>query len=199
MNDEIRKKIIYIFKQNHGYSSTGEIKQQGIHNTYLTDLENEGVIKKVKRGLYVMNDYETQSGLVEAIKLVPRGVVCLTSALSFYQLTTFEPLAFDIAIEHRRKIVLPDYPPIRLLYFTQKRFEIGRVIKTIEDQEILIYEKEKTLCDAVYYRNKIGIDIVKEVLQNYIRQPGKNIQKLLEYASELRVERIIQQYLEVLV
>jgi predicted transcriptional regulator of viral defense system len=199
MNDELRKKILYIFEQNHGYSSTGEVREQGIHNTYLIELEKEGIIKKAKRGLYVLAGKEPESGLIEAMRLVPGGVVCLTSALSFFHLTTIEPLSIYIAIEHKRKIVLPEYPPIRLIYFTDKRFKTGIFIHKIDSQEIRLYNKEKTLCDAVFYRHKIGIDIVKEALQNYTREQGKNIKKLLDLAKTLRVEKVIRQYLEVLV
>ena len=63
----------------------------------------------------------------------------------------------------------------------------------------MIYDKEKTLCDAVFYRNKIGIDIIKEALQNYARQPSVNIQKILDLAKDLRVEKTLQKYLEVLI
>jgi hypothetical protein len=83
----------------------------------------------------------------------------------------------ELAIEHKRKIVLPEHPLIRLIYFSKNRFETGISFQRIEAEEIRIYDKEKTLCDAVYYRNKIGIDIVKEALRNYTREPGKNLQK----------------------
>lgn len=199
MKEEIRKKILYIFEQNHGYSSTSEIQAQGIHNTYLTELEQEGTIRKAKRGLYVLSNHEPGSSLIEALRLVPGGVICLNSALAFYHLTTFQPLSVEIAIEHKRKIVLPEHPPIRLVYFSKERFETGISFQRIETEEIRVYEKEKTLCDVVYYRHKIGIDIVKEALRNYTSEPGKNLQKLLATADELRVGGMIRRYLEVLV
>ncbi len=199
MKDEIRKRIMLIFTENHGYVSTGEIQEQGIHNTYLAELEKEGTIRKVKRGLYVLTNHEPRSSLIEAICLVTDGVICLNSALAFYHLTTFQPLAVEIAIEHKRKIVLPSHPPIHLVYFGKKRFEIGISFQKINDGKIRIYNKEKTLCDAVYYRHKIGIDIVKEALRNYIREPIKNLPKLIETADVLRVGNMIRRYLEVLV
>jgi predicted transcriptional regulator of viral defense system len=198
MTSQSREKILHIFNQNHGYSTTGAIMEQGIHNSYLTELENEGLIKKIKRGLYILTDREPESGLVDASRLIPGGVICLTSALAFYDLTTVEPLSTDIAIAHKRKIVIPEYPPIHLVYFTKNRFETGISARTVEGRIIQVYDREKTLCDAVFYRHKIGIDIVKESLQNYIRAPGKNIQRLLSLAATLRVEKSIRNYLEVL-
>jgi len=199
MKDEIRKKILYIFGQNHGYSSTSEIQDKGIHNTYLAELEQEGTIRKAKRGLYVLSNLEPGSSLIEALRIVPGGVICLNSALAFYHLSTFQPLSVELAIEHKRKIVLPEHPLIRLVYFSKERFETGISFQKIEAEEIRIYDKEKTLCDAVFYRNKIGIDIVKEALRNYTREPGRNLQKLLETADELRVGSMIRRYLEILV
>jgi predicted transcriptional regulator of viral defense system len=199
MKDEIRNRIIYIFEQNNGYGSTGEIQAHGIHNAYLTELEKEGTIRKVKQGLYVLSSHTPDSSLVEALRIVPGGVVCLSSALAFHHLTTFQPLSIEIAIERKRKIVLPDFPPIRLVYFSKDRFETGVTMGKAGGKKIRVYDKEKTICDVVFYRNKIGLDIVKEALRNYLRETGRDIAKLLSTADRLREGNMIRNYLEVLV
>ena len=199
MQDNIRKRIIHLFEQNHGYSSTGDIQKQGIHNTYLAELEQEGSIRKVKQGLYVLTNHTPDSSLAEALKIVSGGVVCLASALAFHKLTTFQPLSVEIAIERKRKVVLPEYPPIRLVYFSKDRLVTGISHEKIVNDEIRVYDKEKALCDIVFYRNKIGLDIVKESLRNYLRERGRNISKLLATADKLREGTLIRSYLEVIV
>lgn len=131
--------------------------------------------------------------------IVPNGVICLASALSFYQLTTYEPLSTEITVRNKRKIVLPKNPPIHLYYFTKTRYETGISIQKIYGREIKIYDKEKTICDLVFYRNKIGKNIVHEVLSMYVKSRDKNIFKLFNYARKLRVCKQIQQYMEILV
>lgn len=69
----------------------------------------------------------------------------------------------------------------------------------VDGYPVKVYDKEKTLCDLVYYRNKIGQDIVREAIDIYIRAKDRNIQKLMQYAGDLRVSVIVKKYLEVLI
>ena len=69
----------------------------------------------------------------------------------------------------------------------------------VDGHSIKVYDMEKTLCDIIYYRNKIGQDIVREALDSYIRHKDKNIQKLMQYSDVLRVSATMKKYLEVLI
>ena len=69
----------------------------------------------------------------------------------------------------------------------------------VDGYPVKVFDKEKTLCDIIYYRNKIGQDIVREALDSYIRNKDKNIQKLMQYADILRVSATMKKYLEVLI
>lgn len=122
------------------------------------------------------------------------------SALSYYELTTYNPWEYYIAI-HRdsTKVKNIEYPPIKLIYFSDKQFNIGITTINVNGNKVKIYDKEKTICDCVRYRNKIGMDIFKEVLKEYIRSKEQNINKLMEYAKELGVKNVLQDYLEVLI
>lgn len=46
--------------------------------------------------------------------------------------------------------------------------------------------------------NKVGIDETKEILVNYLARKERNLNKLHRYAKELRCEKILSTYLEVL-
>ena len=199
MKEEIKDKIIAIFVNNHGCSSTSAITEAGIHHKYLHILEDEGIIEKVKRGLYILTEQRNESTFYETMNIVPGGIICLASALSYYQLTSYEPLSTEIAIRNKRKIILPENPPIHLYYFSKTRYEEGISIQEINGKKFKIYDKEKTICDLIFYRNKIGKDIVQEVLSNYVKSRDKNISKLFEYSRKLRVYKLVQQYLDVLV
>ena len=62
---------------------------------------------------------------------------------------------------------------------------------------IPIFDIERSVCDAIKYRNKVGIDVMAEILQNYLRRPDRNISRLMDYASKLRIRKTLNQYLEV--
>lgn len=98
----------------------------------------------------------------------------------------------------KSKAFLPDYPPIKVYYWSEKYWSIGITEVKIGNTLVSIYEKEKSVCDAIRYRNKIGKDVEKEVLKTYLKEKGRNIEKLLRYARILRVEEQMETYLSIL-
>lgn len=197
MNQQ-KTQLIQFFQERHGYLRTRDIQSAGIHNTQLNSLLEEGLIVKLKQGLYKLADWETEDELEDVAHLVPNGVVCLLSAWNYYELSDYVPPEYHFALEKNEKIVLPDYPPIQLYYWTQKYWELGITFVKIGQTEVKIYDKEKCVCDAVRYRNKLGKEVEKEVLENYLKLPDRNIDLLLNYAEQLRVKTSLSQYLELL-
>lgn len=74
--------------------------------------------------------------------------------------------------------------------------EFGIIKKSISGYDVLITDMERTVCDAVKYRNKIGFDVCGEVIDNYLKKENRNISLLHEYAQKLRVKNIMTTYLE---
>jgi predicted transcriptional regulator of viral defense system len=166
-------------------------------------LEAAGLITKVSRGLYRWNNLAVPNQMVEVGRLVPKGVFCLFSALAYYGLTTYIPHEYHLAIKQKEKISLPDYPPIKVYFWSRQAQEAGVVTHTVSEGDaipatIRMYDVEKTIGDALKYRHKIGKDLVSEVLKNYLKRRGRNLDKLMDYAKVLRVEKILQEYLSVL-
>ena len=112
-------------------------------------------------------------------------------------MTTQIPNAYYVAIGRARKIVLPDYPEFQLVYQSDNLLSIGATRKTVQGYDIPIFDIERSVCDAIKYRNKVGIDVMAEILQNYLRRPDRNISRLMDYASKLRIRKTLNQYLEV--
>ncbi len=61
-----------------------------------------------------------------------------------------------------------------------------------------MYDREKTICDIIRFRNTLGLDIAMEALKEYLKDRARNIPRLLEYAKLLRMEGSIRGYLEAL-
>lgn len=119
--------------------------------------------------------------------------------MAYYDLTTYNLWQYEIAIERTKKVTIPDYPPIKLVCFSNKQLELGIVEADIDGHQVRIYDKEKTICDCVGYRNKIGIDLVKEGINEYLKRKDKDLNKLMKYAEVCRVQKVLKEYLEVLV
>jgi predicted transcriptional regulator of viral defense system len=198
---QVSEVVWEIFNQQRGFAKTKDIVNQGITSYYIRKLEAEGEIIRIKQGLYRHAKYETEqyNEWIEISKIIPNGVICLLSAMSFYELTTYNPWEYQVAIfRGAKKPSLPEYPPIKIMYFSDNRFHLGVDEVVMDGSRIQIYDREKTICDMIFYREKVGIDLMKEGLRNYLKQPSKNITKLMKYAKDLRINTILQKYLEVL-
>lgn len=190
-----------IIMQEGHFVTAARLKQHGLNSYDIGQLVAGKSLERVKRGLYRWRQYREECNeMVEVANIVPKGVFCLHTAINYYELSTYIPKEYNIAIlRTMRKPGLPDYPPIKVVYFSAERYYTGVSDIIIDDQKIPIYDLEKTVCDAVAYRNKLGIDIVREVMENYISRPDKKLQRLAGYAEKLRIARIMNTYLEILI
>lgn len=172
-------------RQNGGYISSAEAKEKNLYNKLLYEVEKETIIR-VRQGIYALKEGLAKP-MVDVDRLVPGGVLCMYSAWSYYGLSTQIPLSYCIAIEHSRKVVLPQFPPIELYYLSSKVFELGVTEAVIEGFTVKIYDLEKSVCDAIKYRNRVGIDVSSEILRNYLSRKDCDITKLYLYANAMRI------------
>lgn len=184
---------------------TDKLKEKGFVSTrhlsdwqeqQLQDAVRKGEAVRLKNGIYADIDALANT-MVDIRIIVPGGILCLWSAWSVYSLTTQIPNAYYIAIERTRKIVLPDYPEFQLVYQSDNLLSIGATRKNVQGYDIPIFDVERSVCDAIKYRNKVGIDVMAEILQTYLKRPDRNISRLMDYASRLRIRKTLNQYLEV--
>lgn len=94
---------------------------------------------------------------------------------------------------------MPEYPPIKLYYWEEAAYETGIIEAEVEGEMVEIYDAEKTVCDMVRYQKKVGMDILKEVLNTYLQRKPRNIHKLLEYASALNIGEEVNKLVTLLV
>jgi hypothetical protein len=74
-------------------SPARDFTEAGIPRVYLRRLRDEGQLVRTGRGLYQIPgvEFSTAHSLAEAVRILPRGVVCLLSALQHHGLTTQTP------------------------------------------------------------------------------------------------------------
>ena len=192
-----KEKIITLFRKNNGLLTLQNLADVGINKYHLGKLIATNEVERLKPGLFKLIDYNLNS-YHQITKLIPNGIFCLYSAWAFYELTTYMPHEFHIAIEKKSKIKLPEYPPIKLYYWEEKMLNIGIDTQTEDGTSFHIYALEKSVCDAVKFRNKIGTDILNEVLKGYLKRKDKNLERLIGFSRKLKVEKILKNYLEIL-
>lgn len=177
-----------------------ELKKMGFSYYKIQKLQRDGILSRINRSTYENFNYKgDENDFFTAEAYVPNGVICLMSAARYYELTNFLPDAVDVAIERKHKVnTLPDWPEIRIFYFDPSRMRIGVTEIQNGDNQFHIFDIEKTVVDIIYYRNKVGIEEMTEVLKNYLKRPDRQIDQLYTYAKQLRCEKAVRTYLEVL-
>lgn len=181
--------------------SVEELKAAGFSHYKINQMVDDGTLLKLNKKYYENTNYQgEESDFYYVSAYAPKGVVCLMSAASYYNLTTFRPDSIDVAIQRKSKVsTMPDWPTLSVYYYADDRFEIG--VETIRDgkNQFKIYDIEKTVVDIVFFREKVGIEETKEILVNYLRRKDRNLNRLLRYAEMLKCGDIMKTYLEVLV
>ena len=186
--------IIDTLQEQGGFITTGEVKSRGEYEQ-LRRAAEAGTVMRLRKGIYAECS-ALANNMIDVERIVPHGILCLYSAFAYYGLSTQVPSATCVAIEAKRKVRLPDYPPIDLYYWKKENLEFGIISRNISGYDVRITDIERTVCDAVKYRNKIGLDVCGEVIDSYLKKEDRNISLLHEYALKLRVKNILRTYLE---
>lgn len=156
---------------------------------------------RLARGLYQLPDAQVEAAhtLAEAASLVPKGVVCLVSALQFHELTLRMPPAVWMAIDRtawRPKIA---YPRIRFVRFTGPFLTDGVSRHRFEGAEVPITDPARTIVDCFRYRNKIGLGVAMEGLREGLRRRRCSPDELWHQAQRMRIWSVMRPYVEAMV
>jgi predicted transcriptional regulator of viral defense system len=174
---------------------------ENIEPETLARLVRDGHAIRPARGLYQLPDAQVDAAqsFAEAAALVPKGIICLISALQFHRLTLQMPSAVWMAIERTAWRPTISYPPIRFVRFSGWAMIEGVEQYPIQSRKVPITNPARTIVDCFRYRNKIGIDVAMEGLREGIRQRQCTSDQLWHYGKMARVWTVMRPYVETVV
>jgi predicted transcriptional regulator of viral defense system len=186
--------------QRLGVVRPGDLEARGIPRGRIYRLLRQGLVERKARGLYMASDHAptAEHALAQVAKKVPKGVICLLSALQYHELTTQLPHEVWVAIAEKARRPRIEYPPVRIVRFSGPALAQGVETHEIEGVRVRITSVAKTLADCFKYRNKIGLDVALEALREAWRERKTTMDEIDRFARICRVERIMRPYLEVL-
>jgi len=178
-----------------------DLDPYNIPRTCLSRLCAAGKLRRIARGLYILpnNNTTEHHSLAEACKRVPKGVVCLLSALLFHDLTTQAPFEVWLAISEKAWRPRLEYPPLRIVRFSQTTLNAGVEEHQVEGVTVRVYSPAKTIADCFKYRNKIGLDVAIEALRECRRARRCSMDDIWHFAGICRVQNVMRPYLEAIV
>ena len=194
------QRAVSIFKQKGGVLKTAEVLKAGIHRSTLYALVKNGKLERISRSVYRLTDSPPLSNpdLILVAKRIPKGVICLLSALSFHDITTHIPHEIHIALSFGTEEPRLEYPPIRTFRFSNMAFTEGIQTHRIDRAKVKVYSPEKTLADCFKFRNTIGLDTAIEALKLYRNRRDMKVDEIMHFATICRVTKIMRPYLEAL-
>jgi predicted transcriptional regulator of viral defense system len=175
-----------------------DLADAGLPRDYLWRLYKAGDLERLERGLYAVpgSAFTENRGLAMVARRVPKGVVCLLSALRFHELTTQDPFEVWLAVERGSRVPRGGYPPLRPFVFSKAVFNAGIEEHAIEGATVRVYSPAKTVADCFRYRNKVGLDVALEALRDCWRQRRSTMDEIWDSARVCRVANVIRPYLE---
>jgi predicted transcriptional regulator of viral defense system len=199
MTETRLKKLENLFMQDKPVLRTAVLHSGGFCGKDIAELLQTGKLRKVHRGYYAQGHETDTSGFEVLALLVPEAVFSFFSAAQYHDLTTVIPQSLEITLPSvMRTPVLPENLHVKVYKSIIPIYQVGIELVKMDNAAVKMYDRERTVCDFIRMRLKIGKDVALEVLKNYM-SGRKNLQKLYEYARKLQIEGVIRPYLEVLV
>ena len=198
-SDNQQTKALAMLRRN-GLTRLSEFRQAGITAATISRLEAAGAISRLARGLYQLPDAAVGANhtLAEASKLVPKGIICLTSALAFHELTDQIPARVWLAIGPKDWRPRLKYPPMRFAHFSVKQLRAGVEHHSIEGASVPIFSITKTIADLFRYRRQVGINIAIEGLREAIQRRKATPGEIARSATEGGVWKVMEPYMSAL-
>ena len=181
-----------------GLVRSRDLRSAGIPRVYLRQLVEHGELVKTGRGLYVhsrMSLTENHS-LAEAAKLVPKGVICLLSALRFHELTTENPAEVWLAVPRGMRRPKSGAPALRVMQFSGRAMTAGIERHNIEGVSVPVYSVAKTVADCFRFRNRIGVNLAVDALRDAWQSRKATSEDLWRFAGIGRVQNVMRPYFD---
>lgn len=189
----LMKQIIELLEKNNGLVKTSQLYELNMDFRKIQSLVTEGVLERVKNGYYGMG-FQNRDEETIVSSLFEDGVLCMDSALYYYHYLREKPYCWHLAVDKNtsKSRFRMDYPLVQPYFTEPEILKLGAKRVPLGSGSIGIYEKERLICDCLKFEEKLEREVLKNALQCYIREPNKDIQKLMEYARARRVVQKIQ-------
>ena len=183
-----------------GIAKTSDFVAAGIPAVDIVNLCNTGYLDRIRHGYYQLAEADTSSEEQLLAALIPKGIVCVESALFHYGYSNFAPRKWSIAVPRsmsRTKLEV-DALALQTYYVQTEIYELGRVTDDFYGVKLSVYDRERTICDCFKYRSRLDHEIFSKALNAYAKDEKKNLRNLSIYAKKLRVYKKVNELMSVL-
>lgn len=183
-----------IFSRYDYVMTTGQLSDEKLYYRAIQKMLDQGLIEKVKRGCYHWIEDNGTSEVAIINRLFPDAVLCMETALFYYEYSDRNPAEWHITIDKNasRQRIQIDYPFIKAYRVEPELLTLGEIKGEIARIEVRIYDRDRTICDVLRNMNKMDKEVFNKAVQGYVEDSKKNIPNLMQYAKVLRAENRVK-------
>jgi len=187
-----------LLQENKGFLRTSEAVKAGVSRAYWGEYIRKHGLERIAHGLYMSPDAWEDEMYVIQVRY-PQAVFSHESALYLLDLADREPLKYSVTLKAGTNATGLTKQGVQVYKVKEELHDVG-VTKTRSPagHTLRIYNPERTICDLIRSRSNIEIQDLLTAIKEYVRLKEKNIPLLMRYAKAFSVQKIVKQYLEVL-
>ena len=194
LDEKLINAVRKIFSEHDYIMTTAQLDSYRIYYPDIRLLLNAGYIEKIKRGYYHWAETYGEQEVKIINRLFPDAVLCMETALFYYQYSDRNPAEWNITIDKNvsRSRTNIDYPFVKAYRVEPDLVPLGETKGSINFVDVRIYDRDRTICDVLRNMNKMDKEIFNKAIQGYVKDQKKNIPNLMEYAKVLRLQKRVK-------
>jgi predicted transcriptional regulator of viral defense system len=187
-----------LMQENKGFIKTSDAVRAGVSKAYFGEYAKDRGLERAAHGLYMSRDAWDDGMYVIQVRY-PEAVFSHETALYLLNLAEREPTQYAVTLKAGTNTSSLTKSGVKVYKIKRELFEEGIIqVRSPAGHSLRTYNLERTICDLLRSRRNIEAQGLQTAIKEYVRQKDKNIPLLMRYAKAFSVEKIIRQYLEVL-
>jgi predicted transcriptional regulator of viral defense system len=192
------EQIKKLIAASDGMIQTSQVTDAGIAKAVLYQYVKENDMEQIAHGVYATQDSWTDAMYLVHLRC-KQAVFSHETALFLHDLTDREPLEYEITVKTGYNPSKLKGDGIRVYTIKKELHEEGIIMmQTPFGHSVPVYNMERTICDIIRNRNNTEMQTFQNALKQYAKRKDKNLRLLMQYAGKFHVEKILRQYLEIL-
>ena len=192
----MEKRIKKLLKQNNGIITTKQIEEIGISRVHIKQFIENGIIERVKKGIYISCDMLEDEFYIFQLKN-KSAIFSYNTAMYLFRASERTPDKIDVTVYSGYNV--QRFPNnMRVHYVKKDLLNLGVVtVNSPFGLKVRVYNMERTICDILKDRNT-GIDKeqTNKFIRNMIVHNQVDLKKIWEYSKKLKCEKQLEKVME---
>ena len=191
-------KLREILENQKGIILTSDLTKYGIPRLYLSVLEKHGEIQRISRGIYTASNSIMDEMAILQIKY-KKTAFSRETALYLHDLTDRTPLFYTVTVPDGYNATSLKAEGIKVFFVNSNLYPLGLItMKSSHGNDVKTFDLERTICDLLRSRKLVDVQFINDAMKMYVIKKSRNFDLLYWYAKNFRIEKIVRQYIEIL-